>query len=205
MPRSSNTEARRAEIVAALLSVIGKVGYEKATTQAIARQAGLAPGLIHYHFESKQAILVALVEALAEAARSRFETVLGEARRPHERLRAYLRARLGLGVGAAPEVVAAWVMIGAEAVRQPEVRAVYRTMVAEELGLLTTLLAEALAEQGRETDAAPTLAAGLLAMIEGAFQLSSAAAEAMPRGYAAGAATAYADQAIAAAPRARRA
>ena len=203
MPRSSNTEARRAEIVAALLSVIGKVGYEKATTQAIARQAGLAPGLIHYHFESKQAILVALVEALAEAARSRFEAVLGEARRPRDRLRAYLKARLGLGEGAAPEVVAAWVMIGAEAVRQPEVRAVYRSMVADELALLTTLLRDGLAEQGRDTAGAPALAAGLLAMIEGAFQLSSAASEAMPRGYAAGAATAYAEQSIAAAPRAR--
>jgi len=202
MARTSNTETRRAQIVEAMLAVIAKVGYERATTQAIARQAGLAPGLIHYHFENKQAILVALVQAMAAAARSRFEAVLGEATRPSARLRAYLQARLGLGDGAAPDIVAAWVMIGAEAVRQPEVRAVYRTMVADELALLTTLLRDALAERGRETAGAAALAAGLLAMIEGAFQLSSAAAEAMPRGYAADAATAYAEQAIAAAPRA---
>ena len=202
MARTSNTETRRAEIVAAMLSVIARLGYEKATTQAIARQAGLAPGLIHYHFENKQAILVSLVEAMAQAARSRFESVLGEATRPAERLRAYLHARLGLGDGAAPDIVAAWVMIGAEAVRQPEVRAVYRAMIADELALLTTLLRDGLAERGRDTAGAPMLAAGLLAMIEGAFQLSSAAAEAMPRGYAAGAATAYAEQGIAAAPRA---
>ena len=75
-------------------------------------------------------------------------------------------------------------MIGAEAVRQPEVRAVYRQMVADELALLTTLLADCLRERGRDTRAAGTLAAGLAAMIEGAYQLSSAAADVMPRGYA---------------------
>ena len=206
MSRQSNTESRRAQIVAALLAVIGREGYGKATIQAIAREAGLAPGLIHYHFRSKQEILVSLVESLAQAARTRFAAVLQDGdgpARPLERLRAYLHARLGLGDGAAPEIVAAWVMIGAEAVRQPEVREVYRTMVAAELELLRTLLADALRERGRRTDGVEALAAGLVAMIEGAFQLSSAAADAMPRGYAAQAATRYAEWAIDAAPAAR--
>ncbi len=92
-------------------------------------------------------------------------------------------------------------MIGAEAVRQPEVRAVYRQMIADELALLTTLLADCLRERGRDTAGAGTLAAGLAALIEGAYQLSSAAAEVLPRGYAAPAAIAYAEHAIAAAPR----
>ena len=70
MARSSNTEARRSEITAALLAVIARHGYEKATIQAIAAQAGLAPGLIHYHFKSKQEILVSLIGAIdAEAGR----------------------------------------------------------------------------------------------------------------------------------------
>ena len=201
MSRKSNTESRRGEIVAALLKVIATQGYEKATIQAIAREAGLAPGLIHYHFENKQAILVAAISAMAQSAAARFETVLGDATAPARRLHAYLQARLGLGDGAAPEIVAAWVMIGAEAVRQPEVREVYRTMVARELSLLTTLLSDGLREQRRDTAHAARLAAGLLAMIEGAYQLSSAAADVMPTGYAADAAIAYADQGIAAAPR----
>jgi TetR/AcrR family transcriptional repressor of bet genes len=85
-------------------------------------------------------------------------------------------------------------------VRQPEVRGVYRQVVADELALLTTLLGDCLRERGRATRVAATLAAGLAAMIEGAYQLSSAAAEVMPRGYAADAATTYAELAIAAAP-----
>ena len=200
MARSSNTEARRAEITGALLAVIARHGYEKATVQAIAAQAGLAPGLIHYHFKSKQEILVSLIGALAQAAHTRYVAVLGDEVAPLPRLRAYLHARLGLGEGAAPDIVSAWVMIGAEAVRQPEVRAVYRQMIADELALLTTLLADCLRERGRDTRGAATLAAGLAAMIEGAYQLSSAAAEGLPTGYAAAAATAYAELAITAAP-----
>ncbi len=204
MSRSSNTEARRTEITGALLAVIARHGYEKATIQAIAAQAGLAPGLIHYHFKSKQEILVSLIGTMARAANARYLAVLGDAVAPRERLRAYLHARLGLGDGAAPEIVSAWVMIGAEAVRQPEVRAVYRQMIADELALLTTLLADGLRERGRSDAGAPALAAGLAALIEGAYQLSSAAAEVLPRGYAAPAAIAYAEQAIEAAPTARR-
>ena len=200
MARTSNTEARRAEITGALLAVIARHGYEKATIQAIAAQAGLAPGLIHYHFKNKQEILVSLVGAMAEAAHARYLAVLGDQVEPLPRLRAYLNARLGLGEGAAPDIVAAWVMIGAEAVRQPEVRAVYRRMVADELALLTTLLTDCLHARGREARVASTLAAGLAAMIEGAYQLSSAAADVMPRGYAATAATSYAELAIASAP-----
>ncbi len=200
MARTSNTQARRAEITGALLAVIARHGYEKATIQAIAAQAGLAPGLIHYHFKSKQEILVSLVEAMAQAAHARYLVVLGEETEPLPRLRAYLHARLGLGEGAAPDIVAAWVMIGAEAVRQPEVRAVYRRMIADELALLTTLLSDCLRARRRDTRVAGTIAAGLAAMIEGAYQLSSAAADVMPRGYAAGAATAYAELSIAATP-----
>jgi len=202
MARSSNTEARRAQITAALLAVIARHGYEKATIQAIAAQAELAPGLIHYHFKSKQEILVSLIGALAQSAHARFLAVLGEDVEPLPRLRAYLHARLGLGDGAAPQIVSAWVMIGAEAVRQPEVREVYQRMVADELALLRTLLADCLRASGRSEAGAPALAAGLAAMIEGAYQLSSAAAEVMPRGYAAAAATSFAELAIAAAPRA---
>jgi len=192
MARKPNTDARRAEIVAALQAVMARQGYEKATIQAIAKEAGLAPGLIHYHFKNKQEILLSLVKTLAEFAQQRFAQSVGQAETALARLQAYLYARLGLGAGAAPDVVAAWVVIGAEAVRQEEVREVYQQAVAGELALLTGLLTACLNEQGRDCASAPQLAAGLLAMIAGAYQLASAAGQVMPVGYAADAAMAYA-------------
>ena len=58
MPRKPNTELRRAQIVDALRQVVAVSGYSGATIQAIAAQSGLAPGLIHYHFDDKLEILV---------------------------------------------------------------------------------------------------------------------------------------------------
>lgn len=201
MSRRPNTDARRAEIVQAMLAVIARHGYEKATIQAIAKQAGLAPGLIHYHFENKQAILVALIEAMAAAAREGFEAVSAATPSgPRPRLHAYLQARLGLGSGAAPEAVAAWVMIGAEAVRQEEVRTAYAAVVEEEMTFATALVEASLAEAGRDPQAAPPIAAAVLALTAGAFQLASAVPSTLPRGFAAAAAIALVDARIEATP-----
>jgi TetR/AcrR family transcriptional regulator, transcriptional repressor of bet genes len=200
MPRKSNSQSRRAEIIAAALPVIAQCGYEKATVQAIAKQAQLAPGLIHYHFKNKQEILVSLVHTIADYGDARFLQIAAEASGPGERLRAYLESRLGLGEGASHEMVAAWVMIGAEAVRQAEVREVYQRAVASELARLSALLEECLGEQRKETGGAEALAAGLLAMMVGAFQLSSAARAVIPLGYAVDCAIAFAELSIAAAP-----
>ena len=196
MARTSTSAPRRAQIVGALQSVMARHGYERATVQAIAAEAGLAPGLVHYHFKNKQEILVSLVATLAEVGQARFAHLVGDASAPEARLRAWIEARLGLGDGAAPEVVAAWVMIGAEAVRQPEVREAYGRAVAAELALLTGLLADCLRERGRaEEDSsaeARRLAAGVLALMEGAYQLACAAGDVMPQGYAAEAALRHA-------------
>ncbi|HEY0231315.1 MAG TPA: TetR family transcriptional regulator [Dokdonella sp.] len=201
MPRRPNTDQRRAQIVAAALEVIGRLGYEKATVQAIAKEAGLAPGLIHYHFSNKQEILVSLVGSIAEYARTRFEQILGGTLDADERLHAYLKARLALGAGASPSMVAAWVVIGAEAIRQPEVRKIYQRAIAAELDVLDGLIADCLVKRKRDTRQVRPLSAALVAMMAGAFQLSSAAAKVMPVGYAAQAAIDFAMAGIKAAPR----
>lgn len=204
MARTTNTEARRAEITQALLTVIAQRGYEKATIQSIALQAELAPGLIHYHFKSKQDILVSLIEVMANVASSRYEQILGDVTEPGLRLNAYLEARLGTGEGAAPSMVAAWVMVGAEAVRQEEVRTIYSQVIAEELAMLTKLLKDCLHAQQRQTKGASILAAGLLALMEGAFQLSSSTNGVMPVGYAAKVAKDFVSLSIAIEPLAKQ-
>jgi TetR/AcrR family transcriptional repressor of bet genes len=168
-----------------LLEAIGEHGYDKATIQTIAQKARLAPGLIHYHFRNKEEILLELVKSLAAVVQRRYEGLAAAAIGADARLEAYIDARLALGDGAAPQAVAAWVVIGAEAIRQPQVRAAYRDAVAAERTLLETLLHDYLDERGKSPASAGRLAAALIAFIEGAFQLSSAAGDIMPRGYAA--------------------
>ncbi|MCH8621098.1 TetR family transcriptional regulator [Undibacterium sp. TS12] len=185
MSRRPNTEQRRAEIVQALLATMAEHGYEKATIQLIAQQAGLAPGLLHYHFKTKADMLLELVKTLATLSRQRYLAFAENAVTPEQKLHAYINARLAKGQGSDPKAVAAWVVIGAEAVRQPEVRAVYQQAVEAELRLVEELLTACLQAKGRQLRGVAQLAAGLLAYMEGSFQLASAAPEAMPVGYAA--------------------
>lgn len=185
MARKPNTEQRREQIVNALLEAIGEHGYDKATVQTIAQKAGLAPGLIHYHFRNKEEILLELVKSLAAVAQRRFEGLAASATDAAARLKAYVDARLALGDGAEPQAVAAWVVIGAEAIRHPLVRAAYQDAVAAERALLEALLNDYLGDRRKSAACAGQLAAALIAFTEGAFQLSSAAGDVMPRGYAA--------------------
>lgn len=185
MSRKSNTQQRRQEITAAFLRVLATQGYEKATIQAIAKEAELTPGLIHYHFSTKAEILVALITTLTTVFEARFEDLLSRAQTPRERLQAYVEARLAKGEGENPEAVAAWVIIGAEAIKQEEVRTLYAQAIAKELRLLQGLLADYLLDQGKRESSARHLAATLLSTMEGSFQLASAAAEHMPKRYAA--------------------
>jgi TetR/AcrR family transcriptional repressor of bet genes len=81
MPRPSNTAERRAQIIEGLLNVIAADGYEGATIASIAKAAGLGSGLVHYHFTTKQAILLALIERIGELIDARYRATPGHRRR----------------------------------------------------------------------------------------------------------------------------
>jgi TetR/AcrR family transcriptional regulator, transcriptional repressor of bet genes len=180
MPRPSNTEERRQQIVEGLLRVMSERGYERASVQEVARAAGLSPGLVHYHFKDKQEILLTLVEQLAARARTRVAERVQRARGARGQVEAFLEAYLSTGEGADPAAVAAWVTISAEAVRQPEVRAAYAQVVRADLERLEELVA---AVVGRRR--ARAVAAGLFAAVQGCFVLAAAAPGLIPAGSAA--------------------
>jgi len=186
MGRPSNTAERRAQIVDALLTVVSKEGYARATIAAVAREAGLTAGLLHYHFASKQEILVALVERLVARLEERFQTRLAEAGdEPRARLFAWVDAHVALGADADPRAVAAWVVIGAEAVREPEVRDLYTAALVASRDRLRTLVAACLRAAGRSTRSSDRIAAALLSAIEGAYRVNAAAPGVLADGWAA--------------------
>jgi len=75
MAASSETPARRAGTRAALIDaatrVFGRDGFHAATTKAIAREAGVNPALISYHFGGKEGLYVAVVEHIVESMAAR--------------------------------------------------------------------------------------------------------------------------------------
>lgn len=186
MARPSNTGHRRQEIVNGLMQAMADKGYEKASIQSIAKAAGLSPGLIHYHFKTKQEILIALIHQISEQAAQRFTLLADAAGNAQQQLDAYIDAALALGDGSNPETVTAWVIIGAEAVRIEEVRALYQQIIRQHSQQLSELLQQAAAENGVTLSPSQTadISAFVIASIEGSYQLATTAPAANP-GYAA--------------------
>ncbi len=186
MARPSNTGHRRQEIVNGLMQAMADKGYEKASIQSIAKAAGLSPGLIHYHFKTKQEILIALIHQISEQAAQRFTLLAEAAGNAQQQLDAYIDAALALGDGSNPEAVTAWVIIGAEAVRIEEVRALYQQIIRQHSQQLSELLQQAAAENGMTLSPSQTadISAFVIASIEGSYQLATTAPAANP-GYAA--------------------
>jgi TetR/AcrR family transcriptional repressor of bet genes len=193
MARPSNTAERRTQIVNALLSVMATHGYEGASVLAIGKAAGLNPALVHYHFKSKEEVLLALVERLVESVRARYDG---------HSLDSFVDAHLALGPGADARGVAAWNVIGAEALRQPAVRKLYRRALATTLREMRRLVKHQLWTLRRSTRNSGTIAAALVAAIEGSFRIAASAPNLLPRGFAAPTVKRMAAHLIAAEPRA---
>ncbi|MCA9779539.1 MAG: TetR family transcriptional regulator C-terminal domain-containing protein [Candidatus Eremiobacteraeota bacterium] len=179
MPRPSNTETRRQQIVDGLLQVMSQKSYEKATIASIARAAELTPGVVHYHFNSKQEILLELTRQLAEKLSERYHSLTLDGS-PRARLNAFIDARLATGPGSDPAAVACWVAIGTEASRQEEVGDIYRRVMGEQVKELSQILESFFSSPPQVKEAA----VAILAAIEGCYQVATAAPELAPDGFA---------------------
>lgn len=183
MPRPSNTAARRQQIVDGLMTVMATSGYGGATIPLIAQAAGLTSGLVHYHFDSKQAILLELIQHLTALVDRRFESIKKTS--PSSELSAYIDAHLALGSGANPSAVACWIGIGAEAVNQAEVRAAYQQSTELQVAALEKICEKVLKAEGRKANKKRDIALGIFAAIEGCYRLLVAAPDMIPAGFAA--------------------
>ena len=78
MSRKTKEEAEktRARILASALSLFVKRGYEKTTFTDIAARLKLTKGAVYWHFETKEALLVALVREMLEKFQRRLEEFL---------------------------------------------------------------------------------------------------------------------------------
>ena len=61
--RSTNA---RAKILQAAFAVLSRQGYENTSTKDIAEEAGVAQGLIHYYFKSKQQLVLEVLAFVCE-------------------------------------------------------------------------------------------------------------------------------------------
>lgn len=213
MGRPPNTQQRRRQIVKAMMQVIAAQGYAGASIADIAAEARLASGLIHYHFSDKLEILLCLLDELVQSHLSALDVRLASARNnPPRELRHFIDAHLALpgkGVAGMPTVflksppaavlkalrspwipggsvaVKCWVAIGAEAVREPEVRRAYGAAVRALSEKLAGIIRRGVADGDFRCAHPPEAAAAIMAAILGMFAMDASVPGGIPRGSAA--------------------
>ena len=91
------------ENVAGLLKAAGqlfrKKGFAATTVREIADLAGVWPGSLHYHFPTKESILLALMERGIETAEAGFREAVAKSDDPIARLRLAMKAHIRMLVG----------------------------------------------------------------------------------------------------------
>jgi AcrR family transcriptional regulator len=90
--RAAVSRRRRGEIVRAAVTVLGRAGRADTSMKEIAAEAGVAPGLLHYYFSSKDDLLVAVVGDLQTQMTATWAAAVAGSDDPLERLIAGLDA-----------------------------------------------------------------------------------------------------------------
>ena len=85
---------RREVILESALEVFAERGFHRASLDAVAERAGVSKALIYEHFESKQELHTAVLEASRQELLGRVAAAVAEADSPEDRLRAGLAAFL---------------------------------------------------------------------------------------------------------------
>ena len=144
--RKASKDVRRQQLIDATIKVLGQKGYAALTVADVAKAAGLSTGIVIFHFQSKDGLLAATMQALAEEYRAHWEAAMNRAGTSSAaRLEALLLADFDPTVFTA-EKLGAWIAFwgetqgrptydqicsGPDAERQDATQALCKALVAE--------------------------------------------------------------------------
>ncbi len=81
----------RAKILQAAFAVLSRSGYENTSIKDIAEEAGVAQGLVHYYFKSKQQLVLAVMEDVCREMKLNSSAGTAGAYEAYEKLKTSLR------------------------------------------------------------------------------------------------------------------
>ena len=162
MPKLGMEPIRKAALVNATISEIGRIGSLDVTVSQIARRAGMSSALAHHYFGSKEAMFLAAMRHILTLYGAEVRGALALADGPEARLRAVLRASFSAG-NFRREVVGAWLNFWVLAQTVPGAK---RLLAVYQRRLRSNLLAGLRPLAG---DRAGMIAEGLGALIDGLY------------------------------------
>jgi AcrR family transcriptional regulator len=117
--RKASKDVRRQQLIEATIDVMARKGYAGTTMADVAKAAGLSSGIVNFHFDTKENLLVDTLKYLADEYRANWHAALNAAGlNPAEKLKALLWADFNPEI-CAPRKLAAWCAFWAEAQSRP--------------------------------------------------------------------------------------
>ena len=119
LARKISREQRRQQLIDATMRVLARRGYAQTTLSDVAAEAGVSHGLVNFHFESKDKLLMATLLFMADEYRQNWKAALAQAgSRPGSRLAALLAADYNANI-CRPERIACWCSFWGEVQSRP--------------------------------------------------------------------------------------
>lgn len=185
MPKLGMEAVRRRQLIEATIDTIHEVGFAAASLQAIAKRAGVSPGLVAHYFDDKNGLLEATLRTLFEDLTRETIKRLKRAKTPRERIDAVIDANLGPRQFD-PRLAKVWLAFWAQAMHVPTLARIQRVYQRRMLDNLAHALRQSLPPRR-----ARALAHGLAGLIDGLWlratlgggQPDSAAARRLLRDY----------------------
>lgn len=135
--------ARRAEILEVAQRLFFGVGYERATVNDLLAEVGISKGAFYHHFESKEAVLMALVSELGAQGVEAISPILAdESLDPTGKLNAFFAVSRGFKAERAPLIISMM-----RAMYAPSNVALREALTQENIARIAPLLAQII-EQG---------------------------------------------------------
>lgn len=160
-------EVRRKQLIDATMRAIGRYGYANMTLTHVAGAAGLSPGICNFYFKSKEQLLVATLEQIAEEYQTFWQAAIAKGRlAPASGLAAMIEADFHPAI-CNVEKISIWYAFWAEARTNPAYHEVVHRLETDYLQQTEALCARIVAEGGYAGIEARAAALGLNAMIDG--------------------------------------
>jgi len=154
-------------LIDATIRAIGRVGYASATLTHVASEAGLSPGIVNFYFKSKEQLLIATLEQIAEEYSAFWQAAINKGKvSPAAGLEAMIEADFHPTV-CNVEKVSIWYAFWAEARSNASYHDVVNNLEQDYLAQTETLCQRIIQEGGYEEASARDVAIGLNAMIDG--------------------------------------
>jgi len=160
-------QARRKQLIEGTLRAIGRLGYANATVIHVAGEAGLSPGIVNFYFKSKEQLLIATLEQIAEEYAAFWRAAIDKGKvSPAAGLDAVIEADFHPSV-CNYEKISIWYAFWAEARSNAAYQAVVSRLEEDYTRQTEALCARIIAEGAYANIDARTVAIGLNAMIDG--------------------------------------